>query len=164
MPTGLRKCPCPRGPGTAGPPPRSPSDPIALPAFPCSAIFDTPEYNPWHQNGQFPARLLVGRYLSVRTRAEGGTPRFLWRETLEKPDNAVIIDPPADGNKGFGGPAAQSVQFISIKFKKLNWQPVPPPAPVTSATSPGSATAAATAESPAFPAPVACQPAPSAAS
>ena len=63
-------------------------------------------------------RSLVGRYLSVRTRAEGGTPRFLWRETLEKPDNAIIIDPPDGLMKGFGGLDAQSVQFISIKFNK----------------------------------------------
>ena len=70
---------------------------------------------------------LVGRYLSVRTRAEGGTPRFLWRETLEKPDNAVIINRPKHQRKGFGGPHAQSVQFISIKFTKVNWQLVSPP-------------------------------------
>ena len=63
---------------------------------------------------------LVGRYLSVRTRAEGGTPRFLWRETLEKPDNAVIIDPPESQLEGFGRLDAQSVQFISIKFTKVN--------------------------------------------
>ena len=47
-------------------------------------------------------------------------PRFLGRETLEKPDNAIIIDPPGDGNKGFGGPGDQSVQSISLNFTKVN--------------------------------------------
>ena len=51
-------------------------------------------------------------------RVEGRTPRFLWRETLEKPDNAIIIDPPDDGMEGLGSPDAQSVQFISIQFNK----------------------------------------------
>ena len=32
-PTDRRKCPCPRGPGTTGPPPTAPSDPTALPAL-----------------------------------------------------------------------------------------------------------------------------------
>ncbi len=43
-------------------------------------------------------------------RVEGGTPRFLWRETLEKPDNAVIINRAQRQRKGFGRPSAQSVQ------------------------------------------------------
>ena len=58
-------------------------------------------------------RSLVGRYLSVRTRAEGGTPRFLWRETLEKPDNAVIIIPPPTEIKGLG--ASTSKVFSKVQ-------------------------------------------------
>ena len=49
-----------------------------------------------------------------QTRATGTVPpRFLWRETSEKPDNAIIINPPGAENKGFGPPSAQSVPSSS---------------------------------------------------
>ena len=48
------------------------------------------------------------------TRAEGLTPRFLGRETLEKPDNGFIIADRSRGCPGFRGLAAQSVQSSSL--------------------------------------------------
>ncbi len=40
-------------------------------------------------------------------------PRFLWRETSEKPDNEISITSPDSEKKGFGSPGAQSVQSSS---------------------------------------------------
>ena len=48
------------------------------------------------------------------TRAEGLTPRFLGRETLEKPDNGFIIADRSWGCPGFRGLAAQSVRSSSV--------------------------------------------------
>ena len=48
------------------------------------------------------------------TRAEGLTPRFLGRETLEKPDNDLSITPPSTRWQGFRGLAAQSVRSSSV--------------------------------------------------
>ena len=42
-------------------------------------------------------------------------PRFLGRETLEKPDNGTIINRSDDRMEGFRRPPAQSVQFSSRK-------------------------------------------------
>ncbi len=67
--------------------------------------------------------------LSDQTSSPGlrETPRFLRRETLEKPDNEDIVAQPDAENKGFGSPAAQSVQFISIKFNRSLLTPLPTP-------------------------------------
>ena len=59
------------------------------------------------------ARFPRGRPFGT-TRAEGLTPRFLGRETLEKPDNGFIIADRSWGCPGFRDLAAQSVQSSSL--------------------------------------------------
>ena len=55
MPGDRRSFPAPRGPGTAGPLPKVPSGPIALPAFSALAILVDPKYSRWPGCRHFPA-------------------------------------------------------------------------------------------------------------
>ena len=57
-PTGRRKCPCPRGPNTTGPPPRGPADPTVRPALSFLATLDAPKYTCPPDPNHFPARFL----------------------------------------------------------------------------------------------------------
>ena len=61
------------------------------------------------------AASLVGDLFGA-SRAEGTTPRFLGRETLEKPDNASIISASATARQGLGSPLAEINHLSSQKF------------------------------------------------
>ena len=58
MPTDRKRCPYPRGPSTAGPPPKDPTDPIALPALLFLAMLDAPKYSCPPSSSHFPASFL----------------------------------------------------------------------------------------------------------
>ena len=58
MPGDRRSFPAPRGPGTAGPLPKVPSGPIALPAFSALAMLVDPKYSHWPGCRHFPDRFL----------------------------------------------------------------------------------------------------------
>ena len=64
------------------------------------------------------AASLVGDLFGA-SRAEGTTPRFLGRETLEKPDNASIITSSATARKGLGRPIARIVHLSSQHVSKV---------------------------------------------
>ena len=64
-----------------------------------------------------PAASLVGRLFGL-TRAEGRTPRFLWRETLEKPETASIITAPDPRLEGLARPSAQITSFCGTFSSK----------------------------------------------
>ena len=101
------------------------------------------------------------------TRAEGLTPRFLGRETLEKPDNDLSITP-IGALARVSGPRRPkcSIQF-SLVQKNLNKSlvnAVLTPNAATSATGRGSEYGGPTAAAPASPAPSGCRRAPSFAS
>ncbi len=78
---------------------------------------------------------LVGRLFGL-TRAKGWTPRFLGRETLEKPETASIITAAETRMEALWRPAAKSLPFMALLLHERVLNPYPAKLPATSATVP----------------------------
>ena len=98
----------------------------------------------------------VRSYPGNRDRA----PRFLWPETLVKPNNAVIVAAPAALKEGLRHPLRQLPPSVNKTHKPRR----PSDAPPTTATVPGKGPAWPTPGASAFAAPSWCRPGPSGAS